>query len=273
MPLSCSATVRALCWGALLLVHARCGKFELSPYSTDTGDLPTGLNAANAAALAATEATADDTVSFLFMGDCQRFYEEVDAMVAKANALPGLDFAIMAGDLTDFGLLQEYRWVIEHLAPLHVPVFCALGNHDVQGRGEELFRMLYGPPDFVVRYKGYRFIFHDTNGREHGNDGTAPDLAWLQQAFAAAGQERVFTVSHVPPMNGDFDPALVGPYTALQAAQPTLLASLHAHQGSFYDGVPYGDGVRYIVCNALNVPDLLWVRVVGDSLFLQHVPL
>lgn len=256
----------------LLCVATGCEKFELSPYTMDTDGLPEGIHATNAAALAANEAHADDTVSFVLIADVQRQYDALERAVEVINGLPGLDLVIVAGDLTDFGLLQEYEWVIERLQHLQAPYFCAVGNHDLQEHGDEYFRRLFGPTNFVVRHRGVGFIFHDTNGLEHGNNGQVPNLPWLEQAFAGTGYDRTLAVSHVPPFSNAFDPALEAPYAARLAEQEGLLASLHGHQHLFTDERPYGDGVRYIVCDDISGPAILWIQVIDGALHLQHVP-
>jgi 3',5'-cyclic-AMP phosphodiesterase len=238
-----------------------CAKFEDSPYATEHDALPRHVNLDNLQRLAAQEPFDDDTITILFTGDSQRFYEEQEAIVDKANQLPGIDLFILAGDLVDFGLAQEFAWTYQRLQHLDMPWLVVVGNHDLQANGAILFQETFGPLNFSFTYKGHKFLFHDTNGREYGNTGTVPDMSWLSAQMADPVPEHLIAVSHVPPMNGDFDPALVGPYTQQLASDERLMLSLHAHQGSYLDGYPYGPGVRYIVCNAMSAPEFLLLRI------------
>lgn len=244
-----------------LLAFPGCSKFEVNPYATHGTETPQPLNSANLAWLAAREPFDDDTVTIVFTGDCQRFYEEQEAIVAKVNSIPGVDFLIMAGDLSDFGLLQEYNWVRERMDQLHVPWFAVVGNHDLQANGPLIFRDLFGPLNFSFSYKGYKFLFHDTNGREYANNGSVPDLPWLAAQMADTVPDHFIAVSHVPPFNGDFDPVLVQPYYQLLGSDPRTLLSLHGHTGSHVDEHLNNDHVRYMVCNALVWPVIHVLRI------------
>lgn len=245
--------------GALAL--AGCGKFEASPYATTAPDIPERLNITNIARLAAREPFDDDTVTIVFTGDPQRFYEEQEAMVEKANSIPGVDLFIIAGDITDFGLLQEFTWVHERMDRLRMPWFAAIGNHDMQANGLHLYQQLFGPVDFSFTYKGYKFLFHDTNGREYGNNGSAPRIDWLDAEMDDPAPQHFIAVSHVPPFNGDFDPALVQPYYAQLGSDERMVLSLHGHTGSHIDEHLNGDHVRYIVCNAMYWPKFLLLKI------------
>src|SRR5688500_3569230 len=71
----------------------------------------------------------DDTLTIVFAGDSQQFYDEVDLFVRKVNEIEGIDFTIIAGDISDFGLLQEFEWITERLNGLKKPYFGVIGNH------------------------------------------------------------------------------------------------------------------------------------------------
>ncbi len=88
----------------LALFTTACDKFEYSPYQTDNPNRPDNLNAKNINELLSREKESDDTVRFIFTGDSQRFYDELKDLVNKGNSLPNIDFLILAGDISDFGL-------------------------------------------------------------------------------------------------------------------------------------------------------------------------
>jgi len=255
---------RALRWVSLLalpMMVVGCEKFETSPYATTKPDSPSMSNAVNLARLAAREPQDDDTLTIVFTGDPQRFYDEQEAIVAKANSIPNVDLFILAGDISDFGLAQEFMWVHERMEELTMPWLAVIGNHDMQANGTQVYQQLFGPLNFSFIYKGYKFLFHDTNGREYGNDGTAPNIPWLAEQMADPAAEHFIAVSHVPPFNGDFDPVLVAPYTEQLASDERTILSLHGHTGSFVDDYLYDSQVRYIVCNALYWPIFLVLKI------------
>ena len=248
-----------------------CAKFEVSPYATHGEGTPQQVNASNIARLHDNEPFDDDTLTIIFTGDAQRFYEEQEAIVAKANTIRGADLLILAGDLVDFGLLQEFTWMYRRMERLDMPWISVVGNHDMQANGTLIYQQFFGPLDFSFTYKGYKFLFHDTNGREYGNNGTAPRLDWLAQEMADPAPTHFIAVSHVPPFNGDFDPALVQPYIDQLASDDRTLLSLHGHTGSYVDGHLYDDHVRYIVSNAMNWPVFLVLRIHAGKVTVDQV--
>lgn len=254
-----AAYLRAIAFAMIPLVG--CEKFEVSPYVVRTPEGVGYSNQRNIERLAVREPFDDDTVTIVFTGDPQRFYEEQELIVAKANSIPGVDMFILAGDITDFGLAQEYDWVYERMERLSMPWFAVIGNHDMQANGTLIYQRLFGPLDFSFMYKGYKFLLHDTNGREYGFAGTVPRIGWLADQMADTVPAHFIAVSHVPPFNGDFDPALVHPYTRQLGSDERMILSLHGHTGSHVDGHLYGDHVRYMVCNAMYWPIFHVLRI------------
>ncbi|RSK48140.1 metallophosphoesterase [Hymenobacter rigui] len=186
------------------------------------------------------------------MGDTQRFYDETEAFVASVNQQPGIDFVLIGGDISDFGLTREFRWVHQRLRLLSVPYLTVIGNHDLVGNGRAVYQEVYGPLNYTFRYQGTQFICLDTNGREYGFNHKVPDVAWLQQQLTdTAGTRQTVVVSHVPPQDEDFDPAVVPAYTAALRGCNRLVFHLGAHIHRFTVGQPYQDGVTYLTTYSL----------------------
>ena len=217
---------------------------EYSPNQIFDKDSPRDLNRKNLDKLLATGN--DDTLSIAFIGDSQRFYEEIELFAKKVNTLEGIDFVIIAGDLSEFGLLAEFEWVADRLKELNMPYITAIGNHDVVANGEEVYKRMFGPLNFAFTYDSIKFLFHNTNSREFPG-GQVPDLDWLSAGLQGDPAVKSFiAVSHVPPFDGDFNAALEQPYRQLFRDTPGFLLSLHGHLHRHTDGYPYQDDVRYI---------------------------
>jgi Icc-related predicted phosphoesterase len=247
-----------------------CDKFEFSPYQTENRKRPEELNLRNLQKLKVNESSADDTVTILFSGDSQRFYSSLDALTARANTLSNVDFFVLAGDISDFALLQEFLWVYDRLQKLKMPYFCVVGNHDLTANGSEIYTEMFGPKNFSFSFKDYKFLFHDTNGREYNFNGTAPDIEWLSEQVSDSAKWYV-GVSHVPPYDVDFDKALETPYRNLFANTPGFILSLHGHQHNGGDIYYYDNNVRYITSYAVDKSECLLLKLINGRVIKETI--
>lgn len=248
-----------------------CDNFEYSPNQMHDRDTPRDLNRKNLERLS--EDTPDDTVTIAFVGDSQRFYDEVEDFVAKVNTIPGVDFVFLAGDITDFGLLSEYEWINESFSRLTIPYIGVIGNHDVVGNGQGVFTRMFGPMDFSFVYDSIKFVVHNTNSREFYGE-RVPDIEWLRaemKSEASSPFRHIVGVSHVPPTDGDFNPKLVQPYATLLATTPGFLVSLHGHIHRHTDHYPFNDGVRYLTSFAFNQNSFLLIKIVDGKIIKQEI--
>lgn len=253
-----------------LLLLPGCKKFEYSPYQEKSPDPIAGnSNAINLEKILANEVNSDDTVTFVYTGDCQRFYDELDQLVKKVNTIQNVDFMILCGDIADFGLLKEYEWIKERLAKLNTPYLCAIGNHDLTGNNGKIYTDMFGAKNYSFTYKKYKFLVHDTNGREYGFNGTVPDISWLGQELKDSTANWFVGVSHVAPYNEDFDKKLEYPYKDLFASTPNFIASLHAHLHGTTDSLYYDDHVRYMTSNAVLKKEFLVLKLIHGQILKQ----
>ena len=134
--------------GAVLLMLClfSCDLLEYSPNQVFDRDTPVNLNDKNLEKLFSTPG--DDTITIAFVGDSQRFYDELDKFIEKANSITSIDFVFLAGDVTDFGLLEEFEQVQNLFSKLDKPYIGVVGNHDLMAKGEETFQHTFGPMNF-----------------------------------------------------------------------------------------------------------------------------
>lgn len=255
----------------LLIFYLGCESFEFSPNQVSRKNLPRNLNAKSLEKLHATEG--DDTVTIAFVGDSQRFYNELDAFIEKVNSLPAVDLVLLAGDITDFGLLEEYVQIEKLLSGLNKPYIGVVGNHDVLANGETIFNEVFGPLDFTFTYQGIKFIVHNTNSREFP-DKTVPDVKWLGEQLAKdePGVNHYIAVSHVPPFDADFDTELESSYTGLWSREPRMLVSLHGHVHRHKDEYPYNDGIRYITSYSFDKRNFVLLKIHKGEIIKSIIP-
>jgi Icc protein len=253
---------------AVGLALAGCNLIEFSPNDHRVPEEFTNLTQKNIAKLQARPLPAGDTLRFIFTGDSQQFYDEAEALVASVNQQPGVSFLVVAGDISDFGLAREMKWVAEKLRRLAVPYVTVIGNHDLVGNGRPTYQHIFGAFNYSFVYGDTKFIMADTNGREYNFDGTAPDMAWLKPQLAnGEGARRKVVISHVPPTNDDFDPALRPAYVQALRDTPGLVFEMNGHNHSSSITQPYNDGVTYVNSDAFSERHYMVVTVWGDKQF------
>lgn len=262
-----TSSVRALLPVAASLLLSSCDLLEFSPNDHRAPDSERDLTAKNLAMLAQRPLPAGDTLRFVFTGDSQRFYDDAEDLVKSVNQQPGIQFMLVAGDISDFGFAREMRWINDDLRKLKVPYLTVVGNHDLVGNGRKAYEAIFGPRNYSFVYGDTKFIFADTNGREYNFDGTAPDMTFVKRELADNSVRRHVIISHVPPQDEDFDPALSQPYVTALREDPRLVFELNGHRHAFSIGEVFGDGVTYINSSSFESRQYVILTVWGDKQF------
>ncbi|SFQ68894.1 metallophosphoesterase family protein [Hymenobacter arizonensis] len=259
---------RAAPLAILVLSLSGCDLLEFSPNDSRVPEEFTNLTQKNLAKLEANPLAPGDTLRFVFTGDSQQFYDEAEALVKSVNQQPDISFLLVAGDISDFGLAREMRWVDEKLRRLNVPYLTVVGNHDLIGNGRETYQRIFGDLNYSFVYGDTKFIMVDTNGREYNFNGQVPNMGWLKPQLANFdGARRQVVVAHVPPNDVDFDPALSVPYAQALRDTENLVLKMNGHRHSSSVGQPYDDGVTYVNSDAFSERTYMVVTVWGDREF------
>ncbi len=264
--------IKRLILSLLILALISCNADEYSPNQVFNKNTPTEVNAKQIALL--NQQPFKSTIRIAFSGDTQRSSAETVLFVDHVNARNDIDFVILNGDISDFGLLQEFRDIHRFYARLDVPFISVIGNHDLVANGRAVYEHMFGPLNFTFTYSGIKFVCHDTNGREYNFDGSAPNLTWLKSNLTLGnGITNIVAVSHVPPIDADFDPALVTPYQTLFNQTPGLIASLHSHRhGELKTYYQTGtSGVPFIVTNAIVNSAYTIIEIKNGQISAQEV--
>jgi Icc protein len=253
-----------------LLSFYSCTDFEYSPNQAFDKDSPTNLNAKNLAKL--NLINNDDTLRFIIFGDPQKSTNELDLFIAKANSIKNIDMVFLAGDISEFGLLQETKWVAEQLQNLKMPNFVVIGNHDLLAKGRAVFERMFGQLNYSVVYDGVKFICHDTNGREYKFNGQVPNINWLNKELEPqAGVVNYVAVSHVRPFTPDFDSKLDTSYVKTFSSRLDVLASFHAHEHEFGGYFPLESKVPFLVTTNIGSKGFLLAEIVNHEITYERV--
>ena len=249
----------------LLLILVGCGEVEFSPNQKFDSDTPTDLNNKNIAKLYSQ--ANDDTIRFVLTGDTQRAYSACKDMVTKINSIKGIDFVILDGDISDFGLYQEMEWINDIYSGIKQPYIGVLGNHDIAANGKDIFRRMYGNENFCFVYDSVKFVCYDSNRREYNYNGSVPDINWLSsETKPQNGVKNYVAISHVPSFSKDFDPKLEKPYADLVTGNKKIMASLHAHINQTEVVYPYNNTTPFIVTNTAAKREFFLIDIVNGKL-------
>ena len=103
-----------------------------------------------------------------------------------------VDFGVLTGDVVIHGSAGEWDNVDADLAELELPIYFAVGNHDMRDR--ERFSARYGPTYHSFEYQDDLFIFLDselTTGELRGEQ-----LDFLKDTLAAGSPRNIFIFIH-----------------------------------------------------------------------------
>ncbi len=114
-----------------------------------------------------TQASMIEPFTFAYISDShlyektlnERFVRQLERAVADVNALdPQPDFVLYGGDLAQLGQPGELRLGHQILKELKAPVRMMVGEHDWFLDMGDLWKELFGPPNYSFDHKGMHFI-------------------------------------------------------------------------------------------------------------------
>ncbi|TXK51887.1 metallophosphoesterase [Pontibacter qinzhouensis] len=265
----CYRTTSWLLLPALLLALAGCELFEYSPYEVRLKPEERNINEQHIARILAEQPSSSDTLTVALTADTQGFYADNDDMVHHMNHRDDIAFVLHAGDITDYGLLKEFRWIHRSLDRLRVPYVAVIGNHDAVGNGQDVYRAMFGKFDFSFAVGSSKFIFLNTNFLEF--DFKAPDLDWLEtQLQDRASYKTVFVVSHIPPTSFEFGEHNNDRYQRLlEKYNVSLSIHGHTHRYDFYKVEE--EGVDHLTVATTNEREYMVMQIVGEQFKLERV--
>ena len=160
--------------------------------------------------------------------------ETVATINRMLPAIGPVDLAVVTGDLTDFGSMEEYRRFRDIMAPLVIPYQAVPGNHD----NRETMRAAFadqdwmpkeGPIDWITELSDFVLVGLDTlvQGSSHGQL-SERSLAFLKEGMASHPEKPCLIGLHHPP----FETGIHGmDIRNLKQAEP-LRDALAAHPDS-----------------------------------------
>lgn len=215
----------------LPLILISCEWVSYSPYATKVPLSHRNSNLKELSRLLEGDTLGKAEFSFALITDIQGAYDHLRDAVGHVEKKSGLEFVIVGGDITNYGVQKEYLWTYGLLNDIKVPFLSVIGNHDALANGPALFENLYGPLNFTFQYRGTRFILFNDN--VWGFSAVVPDFEWLTSRLEEiAEEEPVVLISHQGPGSDQWDEALNRRYRELINTHQVTL-SLHGHSHRF----------------------------------------
>jgi predicted phosphodiesterase len=203
----------------------------------------------SSSAPAASQTSSGARFSFIVCGDPQNNYEVFDRVLAAAK---GVDFLLIAGDLTGSGTPTEFQNFLNVMRASGVKYYCVPGNHDVATSPvSQAYTQYIGPPHQSFDFQNSHFLLIDDSTPELGfypaeQQWAAADL----KAAKARGAEHVFAMTHVPPRFPYSAKAYSGQIAGIDAnehlvpvlksggAQELFCGHVHTYEQETEDGLP-----------------------------------
>ncbi|WP_220369772.1 metallophosphoesterase [Paludisphaera rhizosphaerae] len=152
-------------------------------------------------------------LEFLYLGDAQTGFESWGNLLTAAyRRHPGLDFALLAGDLVDRGN-ERTNWdhFFMRAAPVfdRLPLMPAAGNHEYLDQGPRLYNSFFrlpqnGPTDlapglaYTFHYGGAFFAVLDGTSAVWSEAEAVRQAEWLDSALASTHADWKFVMFHHP---------------------------------------------------------------------------
>jgi 3',5'-cyclic-AMP phosphodiesterase len=178
---------------------------------------------------------------FALYADVQERIDDVQDIYRRMNQDPSIRFALVSGDLTDFGSAEQLARFQHELRTLAFPVYCTLGNHELGSPGTP-FHDWFGRASFSFPYRGARFTLLDS-----GSATLAPLVyRWLDGWLAEGADGFHVVTTHIPPLdpvgarNGAFASRLEASRLLGLLAAGGVDLTVYGHVHSYYAFVNAG---------------------------------
>ena len=220
--------------------------FQYSPYEADVEPFYRDTNAKNLALIQAKNEDDSRPFKVALLADPHYHFGKLEDAIDHINNNPEYAFAIVAGDLTENGLLQEFIYFHNAMSRLRIPYIAVIGNHDYLANGEIVYEQMYGPFNFTFEFNNTRFVVFDNNTIESEKE---PDLVWVAGQLQNDGKyDHVIPVAHVPPYDVQMEKYKNRFHELLVRNDINL--SVHGHRHEYSLEKVFGDQVEYLTISS-----------------------
>ncbi|MCD8183705.1 MAG: metallophosphoesterase [Bacteroides sp.] len=235
----------------LCLLMAGCDMIGYHPYDVRISG-ETDVNAHNIAKI---EKNCKDktTLRFITMGDSQRWYDETVDFVNAVNKRNDIDFVIHGGDISDFGVTDEFLWQRDIMNKLKVSYVVLIGNHDCLGTGKDTYGVVFGSTNFSFIAGRVKFVCLNTNALEFDYSRPIPDFTYIEDEITNRQDEFDKTVvsMHVRHYADQFNNNVARVFQRYVTEFPGLQFCTAAHEHHRFEEDVFEDGVMYYMSDCM----------------------
>ena len=220
--------------------------FAYSPYEAQVADAYLNTTVKNLELINAMDRNDGAPFKVALLSDPHYHYGKLADAVRHINAQGVYSFAIVAGDLTENGLKQEFVYFHETMTDLTMPYLTVIGNHDYLSNGEVVYGQMYGDNNYSFVFNNVKFVLFDNNTIESGKE---PDIEWLAEELVNdKGYDHVIPFSHVPP----YDQQMKHHYSKFHdlLVRNNIPLSIHGHRHEWSKEDVFGDGISYLTVSS-----------------------
>ena len=257
-------------WVACLLLMG-CDMIDYHPYDVQISG-KTNINSINIARIEET-CKGKNIIRFITMGDSQRWYDETEDFVETVNQRNDIDFVIHGGDMSDFGLTNEFLMQRDIMEKLNVPYVVLIGNHDCLGTGEETYKAIFGKTNFSFIAGKIKFVCLNTNALEYDYSEPVPDFSYMKKEQTDRAEEFDKTVicMHAHPYSEVFNNNVADLFEYHVLQYPGIQFCTAAHDHSFSDRVLFDDNMHYYTSDCMKHRNYLVFTITPEGYEFEQV--
>ena len=258
---------RIILAGIATILLASCDHvFDYHPYAAKLSSKYEDINSKNLKRIMELDQT-KDTIRFIWLGDTQRWYDETHDFVKAVNQRDDIDFVVHGGDISDFGLRDEFCKMHDILSKLNVPYVAIIGNHDVLGLGSSIYNVIYGEPNFSFVFRGVKFLCLNTNALEYDYSTPVPDFDFLIDELkdSVNQYDRTIAMMHAQPGDIVFNNNVKYVFHEFLKSFPHLMFCTHAHAHKLMQNDFFNDGIIYYGADAIKGKNYMLFTVTKEG--------
>ena len=254
----------------ITIIFMACDKiFEFSPYESGVNTAFENTTNKNLQLIKDIRLNSD-TFSFAFVTDNHYHYDNLRTVIDDINKKDDILFVLFGGDITEQGLLKEYKFFYNTVKNLNKPYLTVIGNHDYLSNGEVIYEQMFGEYNYSFEFNHNKFVIFDDVVWESNKN---PDFNWLSMQLSDNELfKQVFVISHIPPFTDQFNSDMEQEYRLLMQENNVQL-SIHGHVHSYSFGKVYNDSVNYLTVPWLKKPTYCIINVFDKAFDIELVAL